>query len=53
MKLAKRMLALAVAVMLVMAVLVVPASATLTPPFLFACLWFCRTLQRLYCEWIC
>ena len=33
MKLAKRMLALAVAVMLVMAVLVVPASATLTPPF--------------------
>lgn len=33
MKLAKRMLALAVAVMLVMAVLVVPASATLPPPF--------------------
>lgn len=32
MKLARRMLALAVAVMLVMAVLVVPASATL-PPF--------------------
>lgn len=31
MKLAKRMLALTVAVMLVMAVLVVPASATLTP----------------------